>query len=48
MIEYNNKKIDFTNKNTSGVQVPDGMITVGATNTYKLLEALNLDWKNIL
>ena len=47
MIEYNNKKIDFTNKNTSGVQVPDGMITVGATNTYKLLEALNLDWKNI-
>lgn len=47
IINYTNKKIDFNGQNTSGVQVPDGLITIGATDTYKLLEALNLDWKNI-
>ena len=47
MTEYNNKRIDFKDKNTEGVEVPDGLITINHTNLYKLLEALNLDWKNI-
>lgn len=40
-------RITFKDKNTNGVEVPDGMITIGATDAYKLLEALNIDWKNI-
>lgn len=30
----------------TGVEIPDGLITPSATNIYKLLEALNIDWQN--
>lgn len=43
-----NSKINFDgNHNLNGVQVPSGLITIGATEAYKLLEAFNIDWKNI-
>ena len=42
-----NTKIKFNDPNVTGTQVPDGFITVGGTDSYKLLEAFNIDWKNI-
>lgn len=41
-------RINYSEDNLKkGVEVPDTFITVGATDTYKLLEALNIDWKKI-
>ena len=42
------KRIDYNQneKWTNGVEVPDGLITAGASDTYKLLESLNIDWEN--
>ena len=44
----NLERIKYSNRVLNrGVEVPDTMITVGGTDTYKLLEALNIDWKNV-
>ena len=42
------KRIDYNQneKWTNGVEIPDGLITPNAADTYKLLEALNIDWEN--
>ena len=41
-------KIDFNdNKWTSGIQLPDKLITVNGSDDYRILEALNIDWEHI-
>lgn len=41
-------KVDYKDpKLQSGIEAPDTFVTVGTTDKYKLLEALNIDWKKI-